>query len=527
MNPRGHRISTAALLIAAALSLFAVGCGDRERPAPRVEVSTPASPRSGDVIVSYVLYDSESWPAKIAVQYSLDGGLTYADATKGAGGDDTEVLLTSQRGIAHSFVWDSVTDAGYVNEDNVIILIVATTRKTGLPSTTSNFLLQNFEMGTWEPNLRIDDGSGIAAADSPRLTAVGDSIFAVWADYRNGDSDVYFACSLDAGTTWSSSLRVNDDVGSSAQLEPAIASDNAGSTVCVVWTDFRDGDSSIYMATGSNPGSGFAFAANSRVSSASSISAVEPVVSLYETPTYTNLYVAWTDSRGGDKDIYFRFSDDVGGTWDDEVLVNDDGTSYDQYEPTMAPGDWGNVYLAWTDLRSANFDVYSAAGSNPGSGYVFGTNVRVDDDTGTASASEPSIAVYGSEVYVAYSDCRDIYSDIYVATSVDSAVSFATNLKASDDSGNAAQYGAALAVNDSTGELYLAFTDERSDGPSIYFTSSTSPGTVFDANVRIDDDPDNSSQSAPDIAYGSRVFVIFTDLRNTDSDIYFTRRPKN
>jgi hypothetical protein len=509
------------LLAGALLTLVGTGCGERIRPAPRVEVTTPAEPRAADVIISYVLYDTENYPASIIVQYSLDGGTTYAIATEGPGGDGITALATNERGIAHCFVWDSVTDAGYVNEDNVKIAINATTRKTGIASITGNFILENFILGQWEPNIRVDDDAGITTAEAPKLAAEGDTVYAVWTDYRNVNADIYFSFSTDAGTTWATALRVCDDAN--AQTEPAIASDGAGN-VYIVWTDYRTVDSSIYMATGNDPGSGFVFSANTEVTHATSFSAVEPVIAVEG----STIYVAWTDSQGGDRDIYFIRSTNSGSTWENEILVNDDATTADQCEPAIAADGAGNVYVAWSDARSGNYDIYCAAGSDPGSGFVFGgANVRVDNDTGLTPATEPAIAVYGADIYIAYTDQRNFHQDIYVATSTDSAVTFATNLKASDDSGIAAQYQPVIALNTAATELYIAFTDERNDGPSIYFTSSTTPGVSFTANVRIDDCPSSDTQSQPDIAYGSRVFIVFTDARNANNDIYFTRRPKN
>ena len=96
------------LLTTALLAVIvAAGCGDRVRPAPRVEVTTPSGSQSGDVIIAYVLYDTDSWPASIEVKYSLDGGANFYDAAVGSGGDGTTNLLTNERGVAHSFVWDS------------------------------------------------------------------------------------------------------------------------------------------------------------------------------------------------------------------------------------------------------------------------------------------------------------------------------------------------------------------------------------------------------------------------------------
>jgi hypothetical protein len=510
-----------AFLVAAA-----TGCGDREKPAPRVEITTPQGPRSGDVVITYVLYDTDSYPANIKVQYSIDGGTRYSLATEAPGGDGVSLLTTNQRGIAHSFVWDSVADVGYVNESNARIVITATSRTVGLPSYTGNFILENYVLGEWEPNARVDDDPGISSANAPRLAVLGNSVYAVWTDARSGNTDIFFAYSSDAGTTWETPVQVNNDAGTAAQRNPGIACDPAGD-VYVVWEDERGGDSSIYMSVGNNPGSGYTFPTNSKVSSASAISAEEPVIAAYGLATALRVCVAWTDERNGDPDIYFRHSVDSAASWEAEQLISDDATSADQYEPSICADGAGGVYVAWTDRRNGNPDIYAAAGTEAAPDINFSANVRVDDDAGTAHATEPSVTAYGSNVYVAYTDQRSRNQDIYVATSVDSAATFATNLQASDDPNNLAQFEPSITVNSSTGEVYLVFSDRRSDGPSIYFTSSTQPGVSFEANERIDDDSGTSNQGEPWVVHGSRVFVIFVDNRNGNSDIFFTRRPKD
>ena len=53
-----------------------------------------------------------------------------------------------------------------------------------------------------------------------------------WTDDRNGNQDIY-ATRGTATEGWSSELRVNDDTGSAAQVEPHIAVDGPGNVqVC-------------------------------------------------------------------------------------------------------------------------------------------------------------------------------------------------------------------------------------------------------------------------------------------------------
>ncbi len=66
------------------------------------------------------------------------------------------------------------------------------------------------------------------------------NLYIVWADYRNGDSDIYFARSTDGGDTWSTPVRLNDDpVGNGIdQWQPQVTVAPNG-RVAVMWFDRR------------------------------------------------------------------------------------------------------------------------------------------------------------------------------------------------------------------------------------------------------------------------------------------------
>jgi hypothetical protein len=66
-------------------------------------------------------------------------------------------------------------------------------------------------------------------------------LYAVWADYRNGDADILLSRSTDNGNTWGAYQRVNDDAMSNGrdQFFPWIASSTDGS-VHIGWFDRRE-----------------------------------------------------------------------------------------------------------------------------------------------------------------------------------------------------------------------------------------------------------------------------------------------
>ena len=63
------------------------------------------------------------------------------------------------------------------------------------------------------PNIQITDVDiAEPGADSPDIAVVGNTVYAVWKDWRNyefgGTGDVYFAKSTDDGVNWSANKRI-------------------------------------------------------------------------------------------------------------------------------------------------------------------------------------------------------------------------------------------------------------------------------------------------------------------------------
>jgi uncharacterized repeat protein (TIGR01451 family) len=66
------------------------------------------------------------------------------------------------------------------------------------------------------------------------------NLYISWADYRNGDADIYFTRSTDGGTTWDPQIRLNDDpLGNGIdQFQPQVSVAPNG-RVAVMWFDRR------------------------------------------------------------------------------------------------------------------------------------------------------------------------------------------------------------------------------------------------------------------------------------------------
>lgn len=129
--------------------------------APVVTVATPSGTQSGNIVITYQLIDLESNASSVAVQFSIDGGATFATATS-SGGDGIANLASSPAGTAHTFIWNSVADgvaASAVN-NQVRIRITPSDAIAGTAVSTNNFAINNVGLPSGSTTTGPSGGGG-------------------------------------------------------------------------------------------------------------------------------------------------------------------------------------------------------------------------------------------------------------------------------------------------------------------------------------------------------------------------------
>ncbi|RPH40771.1 MAG: hypothetical protein EHM91_10745, partial [Planctomycetota bacterium] len=160
--------STRFLLLLVSLLVPACGGGGGSGAAgpgapPTATATTPPGSQRSVVPIDFMLIDAESNAVSIFVEFSVDGGASYAPATAAFGNGVTTGLASSPGGTAHTFLWNSVGDGvatgtlssvlaiqsvGTVNPQ-VRIRIWPSDGTPGTPASTGNFTVDNtFERTT-------------------------------------------------------------------------------------------------------------------------------------------------------------------------------------------------------------------------------------------------------------------------------------------------------------------------------------------------------------------------------------------
>jgi hypothetical protein len=270
-----------------------------------------------------------------------------------------------------------------------------------------------------EPDLQFEDQARIFADTGARSPYAG-RLYAGWIEWQLQQSIMLWSTSADAGKTWSPAIRISthaglprDDNGAVGGIVAAIAPDGA---IYAVWHDgnwitlavSHDGGRTF------SPSRGVIETAPPYFGDVPGIMRVCGFPQIAIDPTGRNLYLAWSDYRNGDIDVFIARSSDQGRHWSPPVRVNDDplhdGT--DQFFQWMAVDPiTGAVYVQFYDRRNDPDDrktrftlARSTDGARTFTNYVWAANEF--DSKGAFLGDYTWLTAYNNRVYGAWTEAR-------------------------------------------------------------------------------------------------------------------------
>ncbi len=282
---------------------------------------------------------------------------------------------------------------------------------------------------TWEGDIRLTR----AAHDSilPSLVASGDHLHLVWVDLRDqiivdagGErtvvEELYYKGSSDGGTTWSADRRITQSPAPKGFPDTAVV----GNRIFVVWIDHRDGNWEIYYKL-STDASGTSWGNDARLTNDFGISEV-PAVAV----SGNDIHVVWADSRGekgpepdayiDNYEIYYRHSPDGGTTWDEEVCfcTNDAKPPGD---PDIAVSG-SEVHVVYPDARDFGarrrqamntFEIYYRYSPDGGTSWFDDVRLTFDTDGIPFNSRLPNVAATPSTIHLVWEEWRDGNAEVY------------------------------------------------------------------------------------------------------------------
>lgn len=273
-----------------------------------------------------------------------------------------------------------------------------------------------------------DESLSSAPKRAPSMAIDGaGNIHVVWEDARQGGPHAYYSVSTDHGASWSGDEAVAASTGapSAYALAPSIAYEPVSGSIAVVYYgEFRyqtlgeatiDEAPTVYLSRSNGIGSGFECAV--------------PVPDLHAQDTLANpsiatdgaglLYVAWSDARNGDYDIWVSKSADGGVSFGGDVRASDDTTGRPQVVPTISATNlWGapeglrTVWIGYCDRRNGQWECCLARSFDDGE--VFGPGRLPRFGMPAGSRTRPSLCVDAANAaHYVWTDEREDAGDIY------------------------------------------------------------------------------------------------------------------
>ncbi len=268
--------------------------------------------------------------------------------------------------------------------------------------------LSDYGPGT---NISVTGPRADSTCQSPDVAVLpnGDLVV-VWADYRNGNWDIYGQRLQPDGTAVGANFKINSGVGVNQQHAPRVAGLSDGGFVAV-WYDNQSGDDDIYgqryASTGTTLGGNFKINDDNTTKRQ-----VSPVVAADGNGRF---FVAWVDYRNGvypaNPDIYLRRYDAAGSPLGASVKINPSSDETPQKEVSLCSDRMGNLGVVWADSSSGQWDAMARIIENDGT-MVAGTFLVHQNNIGRQL--QPDVATDGYKFFFAWADSRSGDFDIYL-----------------------------------------------------------------------------------------------------------------
>lgn len=367
------------------------------------------------------------------------------------------------------------------------------------------FLLHGSMFSQWESDIRLTNNSSqsfLAYNNAKTIGSDGSNLHNVWTDGRDGNLEIYYKRSTNAGLIWNTDTRLTNNSGSS--YYPAISV--LGSRVMVTWTDNRDGNYEIYFKRSDD--GGITWSLDSRLTNNSALSDYPSIDA-----AGNNIIIVWQDLRDGNLEIYCKRSTDGGLTWEtDNRLTNN--SSFSEYPAVTISG--AKVNVAWEDNRDGNKEIYSKY--SPDGGATWSADNRLTNNS--SPSTSVSVTSEGDFVDLTWSDQRDGNWEIYYKYSADGGITYTADSRLTNASGNS--WYPSIVTDGSF--IHICWQDARDGNNEVYYKLSTDGGANWLVDLRLTNNPGASITPSINIS-GSALHIVWNDNRDGNTEIYYKRNP--
>jgi Neuraminidase (sialidase) len=272
-----------------------------------------------------------------------------------------------------------------------------------------------------EANIQFEDEPRIFADNARKSPFVG-NLYVGWVEWQIEKSVMLFSRSTDGGKNWSAPIQISTHAGlprdDNGSLGGYVQTSGPDGTIYAIWddgntivlTESRDGGKTF------GPPQAILDIGPPYFGEVPGVSRVEgfPQIGIDWSGGKLggNLYVAWSDYRNGDVDVFIASSADHGRTWSNPVRVNNDPLhdGKDQFYQWMAVDPaTGDVYVEFYDRREdpANRQTRVTLARSTDGGRTFTNYAWTDtafDSQGAFLGDYTWMTAVGNRVYGAWTE---------------------------------------------------------------------------------------------------------------------------
>ncbi|MEW6128409.1 MAG: sialidase family protein [Acidobacteriota bacterium] len=423
------------------------------------------------------------------------------------------------------------------------------------------------------------DETSIVVSPLNEQILVGASKVIVGGSSGSGSTQVKYYFSSDGGQTWGSNLLNLETPQKTWEKasDPVLAVDTNGTFhLCVLLFDITSFDSGIYIYTSTDNGRNFTnpIPVTFDVGSGTTPKQADKCWITIDTSATSNfkntIYVAWTltdrDAQGFPRaSIKSAYRRPDALTFSTEKTISHFG---DMRGVSLATGPNGEFYAVWEGIGSPKVLLFNASTDG---GETFlppvaapSTDLNIHNFTGSLDSPNPAINVIGVSrinsfpsidvdrsnganrgmIYISWAETTNRSdADIFLIRLTPPngfRPDISLPVKINDDATNADQFFPSLKVDQSNGDIYVAFYDRRDAQPSMnaYLARSTNGGATFEPNIRISSENSNPRVQATVLggfgneigigdylaisAQNKKAHLLWTDTRNQKQEIFYS-----
>lgn len=363
----------------------------------------------------------------------------------------------------------------------------------------------NTNYAQWEADYRLTNNpaASITAYDNSWCVAAnGSYVHVVWYDTRDGNPEIYYKRSTDAGLSWGPDTRLTNNSADSYKANIAVS----GSLVHVVWYDARNTGYEVYYKRSSDNGQNWSSDTRLTNTPAGSSDVAVSASGLL-------VHVVWEEHITFDnREIYYLNSTDGGLTWGPLTrLTNALG---DSQNPSVTSSGQ-DVHVIWDD-GGFYVNVFYLRSTDGGASWR--PQMQLSNSPGGATFS--SISCSGQNVHACWMDGRNGHIEVYYKRSTNAGVTWGTDTRLTNNT--AVRQPPTIFSLDSS--VHIVWYDKRDGNSEIYYKRSLNNGANWDSDLRLTNDT-NLSNGPGVSASGSVVHVVWYDFRDGNYEIYYKRNP--